>query len=130
MTGISLDHTVATIAAELPGAAELFRRHDISFCCGGNVRLSEAAVKSRPRSVGASFEIGGSRKGGRTRCPRRHIGPHRPYPRQVSPNAPCGAHLAHPARPEGGAGARSAPLGTDRPFPRHWNVCATNSRAT
>ncbi|MDK1387707.1 iron-sulfur cluster repair di-iron protein [Sinorhizobium sp. 8-89] len=46
MTGISLDDTVATIAAELPGAAELFRRHDISFCCGGNVRLSEAAVKA------------------------------------------------------------------------------------
>ncbi|MDK1373735.1 MULTISPECIES: iron-sulfur cluster repair di-iron protein [unclassified Sinorhizobium] len=46
MTGISLDKTVTTIAAELPGAAELFRRHDISFCCGGNVRLSEAAVKA------------------------------------------------------------------------------------
>lgn len=46
MTGIRLDNTVAAIAAELPGAAELFRGHDISFCCGGNVQLSEAAVKA------------------------------------------------------------------------------------
>ncbi|ASY60834.1 Nitric oxide-dependent regulator DnrN or NorA (plasmid) [Sinorhizobium sp. CCBAU 05631] len=46
MTEINLDNTVAAIAAELPGAAELFRRHDISFCCGGNLPLSEAAVKA------------------------------------------------------------------------------------
>ncbi|OHV78573.1 iron-sulfur cluster repair di-iron protein [Ensifer sp. LCM 4579] len=46
MMGIGLDDTVAVIAAEVPGAAELFRGHDISFCCGGNVRLSEAAVKA------------------------------------------------------------------------------------
>ena len=46
MTEISLDNTVSAIAAELPGAAELFRGHDISFCCGGDVRLSEAAVKA------------------------------------------------------------------------------------
>lgn len=32
MTGISLDITVATIAGELPRAAKLFHRHDISFC--------------------------------------------------------------------------------------------------
>ncbi|HXV31249.1 MAG TPA: iron-sulfur cluster repair di-iron protein, partial [Sinorhizobium sp.] len=31
MTLLSLDSTVAAIAAELPGAAELFRGHDISF---------------------------------------------------------------------------------------------------
>ncbi len=46
MTGISLDNTVTAIAAELPGAAELFRSHDISFCCGGNVPLAEAAVNA------------------------------------------------------------------------------------
>jgi regulator of cell morphogenesis and NO signaling len=46
MTSIALENTVAAIAAELPGAAELFRRHDISFCCGGNVPLSEAAIKA------------------------------------------------------------------------------------
>ncbi|WP_027998658.1 iron-sulfur cluster repair di-iron protein [Sinorhizobium arboris] len=46
MTALSLDKTVAAIAAELPGAAELFRGHGISFCCGGNVRLSEAAAKA------------------------------------------------------------------------------------
>ena len=43
MTDLALDQTVSSIAAKLPGAAELFRRHDISFCCGGNVPLGEAA---------------------------------------------------------------------------------------
>lgn len=46
MTQLDLDNTVATIAAELPGAAELFRHHDINFCCGGELRLSEAALKA------------------------------------------------------------------------------------
>jgi regulator of cell morphogenesis and NO signaling len=46
MTAVNLDNIVATIAAELPGAAEVFRRHRISFCCGGDVPLSEAAVKA------------------------------------------------------------------------------------
>jgi len=46
MTQINLEDTVATIAAELPGAADLFRRHGISFCCGGSVRFSEAAAKA------------------------------------------------------------------------------------
>jgi regulator of cell morphogenesis and NO signaling len=46
MTETSLDNTVSAIAAELPGAAELFRSHNISFCCGGNVPLAEAAVKA------------------------------------------------------------------------------------
>ncbi|MBB5539500.1 iron-sulfur cluster repair di-iron protein [Rhizobium giardinii] len=46
MTEITLDKTVGAIAAELPGAAELFRRHGISFCCGGDVPLAEAAEKA------------------------------------------------------------------------------------
>ncbi len=46
MTRLSPDMTVSTIAAELPGAAELFRRAGISFCCGGNIALSEAARRA------------------------------------------------------------------------------------
>ncbi|WP_113737195.1 iron-sulfur cluster repair di-iron protein [Rhizobiales bacterium] len=46
MIDLSLESTVATIAAELPGAAELFRRYGISFCCGGKMLLSEAALKA------------------------------------------------------------------------------------
>lgn len=46
MTEITLDKTVGAIAAELPGAAELFRRHSISFCCGGDVPFAEAAEKA------------------------------------------------------------------------------------
>lgn len=46
MRQIDLDATVAAIASELPGAAELFRRHDINFCCAGDIALSDAAVRA------------------------------------------------------------------------------------
>lgn len=46
MTEIVPDTTVAAIATELPGAAELFRRHGISFCCGGDIPLSMAAEQA------------------------------------------------------------------------------------
>lgn len=43
MTLLSPDATVGSIAAVLPGAAEVFRKSGISFCCGGKVALAEAA---------------------------------------------------------------------------------------
>ncbi len=43
MSHIDNDQTVAAFAADLPGAAEVFRRHGISFCCGGHLSLQEAA---------------------------------------------------------------------------------------
>lgn len=46
MQTLSLDITVAAIAAELPGAADLFRRSAINFCCGGNVPLRAAAERA------------------------------------------------------------------------------------
>ncbi|KRW96111.1 iron-sulfur cluster repair di-iron protein [Paracoccus sp. MKU1] len=48
MTDITLapDSIVGDVAARLPGAAEVFRRAGISFCCGGNARLAEAAEKA------------------------------------------------------------------------------------
>ncbi len=46
MTRLSLEMTVTAIAAELPGAAELFRQSSINFCCGGNIVLSEAALRA------------------------------------------------------------------------------------
>lgn len=36
--------TVGEIAAQLPGATEVFRRHRIDFCCGGQRRLREACA--------------------------------------------------------------------------------------
>lgn len=45
MTTLSPDMTVTAIAADLPGAAELFRTKGINFCCGGNIALSEAALR-------------------------------------------------------------------------------------
>src|SRR3990167_2679884 len=46
MTRLSPETTVTAIAADLPGAAELFRRKGINFCCGGNIALSEAATRA------------------------------------------------------------------------------------
>lgn len=38
------DRTVAEIAAGLPGATAVFRRHKLDFCCGGGTPLKEAAA--------------------------------------------------------------------------------------
>ena len=37
--------TVGDIAATVPGATAVFRRHKIDFCCGGNKTLAEACAK-------------------------------------------------------------------------------------
>ncbi|WP_372500977.1 iron-sulfur cluster repair di-iron protein (plasmid) [Tistrella mobilis] len=37
--------TVGEIAATLPGATAVFRRHRLDFCCGGDVPLAEAAAR-------------------------------------------------------------------------------------
>jgi regulator of cell morphogenesis and NO signaling len=36
--------TLADIAATLPGASGVFRRHKLDFCCGGRVALGQAAA--------------------------------------------------------------------------------------
>ena len=43
---------VADIAANLPGATQVFRNHKIDFCCGGHVPLAEAAA-ARGESLAA-----------------------------------------------------------------------------
>lgn len=45
MTPLTLDATVGEIAADLPGAAEVFRRTGISFCCGGGLTVADAATR-------------------------------------------------------------------------------------
>lgn len=37
--------SVADIAAGLPGATAVFRRHKLDFCCGGGAALADAAAK-------------------------------------------------------------------------------------
>ena len=37
--------TVGEIAARLPGATGVFRRHRLDYCCGGDVALAEAAAR-------------------------------------------------------------------------------------
>ena len=44
MTDLSPAAIVGDIASDLPGAAEVFRRNGISFCCGGKLSLEEAAM--------------------------------------------------------------------------------------
>lgn len=39
------DRQIGAIAAELPGASAIFRRHKLDFCCGGGVSLADAAAK-------------------------------------------------------------------------------------
>lgn len=43
---LSPANSVGDIAARLPGAADIFRQADISFCCGGNLSLAEAAARA------------------------------------------------------------------------------------
>lgn len=43
---LSLQSNVGQIAANLPGAAALFRKAGISFCCGGDLSIAEASAKS------------------------------------------------------------------------------------
>jgi len=38
------ERQVADIAANLPGATQVFRRHKIDFCCGGQIPLAEAVA--------------------------------------------------------------------------------------
>lgn len=40
-----VDRSLADIAATLPGATAVFRRHKLDFCCGGHVRLAQAAAQ-------------------------------------------------------------------------------------
>jgi len=44
MTNLSPEAIVGDIASSLPGAAEVFRRNGISFCCGGKLSVAEAAA--------------------------------------------------------------------------------------
>jgi regulator of cell morphogenesis and NO signaling len=39
------ERQVADIAANLPGATQVFRNHNIDFCCGGQVPLSQAVAE-------------------------------------------------------------------------------------
>jgi regulator of cell morphogenesis and NO signaling len=41
------DRLVADIAATIPGATAVFRRHKMDFCCGGKAPLAEAAAKAK-----------------------------------------------------------------------------------
>jgi regulator of cell morphogenesis and NO signaling len=38
------ERTLADLAANLPGATAVFRRHKLDFCCSGQIRLRDAAM--------------------------------------------------------------------------------------
>jgi regulator of cell morphogenesis and NO signaling len=57
------ERRVADIAANLPGATQVFRNHKIDFCCGGQIPLSEAvgtrgAALARIEAELAALETG------------------------------------------------------------------------
>lgn len=41
-----LEQTVGRIALSLPGATRIFHAHNIDFCCGGRISLSQAAERA------------------------------------------------------------------------------------
>ncbi len=41
-----LEQTVGRIALSLPGATRIFHSHNIDFCCGGRISLSQAAERA------------------------------------------------------------------------------------
>ena len=42
-----LDHTIGSIACEIPGATRLFHAYKLDFCCGGHRTLREALERRR-----------------------------------------------------------------------------------
>jgi regulator of cell morphogenesis and NO signaling len=49
--------TLADIAATLPGATSVFRRHKLDFCCGGRVPLADAAAERGLTLAGLEAEL-------------------------------------------------------------------------
>lgn len=49
--------TVGEIAAALPGATAVFRRHRIDFCCGGHVSLAEACARRSADAEAVAREL-------------------------------------------------------------------------
>jgi regulator of cell morphogenesis and NO signaling len=58
MINLSPAAIVGDIASDLPGAAEVFRQHGISFCCGGKLSLAEAATKHGLSAIALVEELG------------------------------------------------------------------------
>lgn len=49
--------TLGDIAASVPGATSVFRRHKLDFCCGGRVSLEEAAAAKGLDLAGLESEL-------------------------------------------------------------------------
>lgn len=45
MTSALTEQTLGSLACRIPGATRLFRQYKLDFCCGGNLRLQEAAAQ-------------------------------------------------------------------------------------
>ncbi len=50
-------HTLGEIAATLPGATAVFRRHKLDFCCGGRATLAEAAEQQGVDAAAVTAEL-------------------------------------------------------------------------
>ncbi|WP_323033406.1 DUF542 domain-containing protein [Paracoccus sp. (in: a-proteobacteria)] len=107
MTDITLapDSIVGDIAARLPGAAEVFRRAGISFCCGGKAGLAEAAAKAGIELPTLTAELQALIDRAGRDAPRRNAGDDRVYPVTLSRHPPRGTGLADRLGGPGGDGA-------------------------
>lgn len=65
--------TVGKIATSLPGAAALFRRHGISFCCGGSDSIEAAAEASGLSPEALVDELQGLVDAASTEAPDRTV---------------------------------------------------------
>ena len=60
-----LQHSLGSIACELPGATRIFNAHKLDFCCGGQLSLSDAATRQGidAEAIAAELQALGSLKG-------------------------------------------------------------------
>jgi len=58
-TPATATRSVGEIAASLPGATAVFRRHKLDFCCGGSESLAEAARKKGLDPAAIEAELAG-----------------------------------------------------------------------
>ena len=51
-----LNHSLGTLARDIPGATRVFHHYRLDYCCGGNVLLSEALAERGARIIAAGCE--------------------------------------------------------------------------
>jgi regulator of cell morphogenesis and NO signaling len=106
--------SLGEIAARLPGATAVFRRHKLDFCCGGGAKLADAVPADRLPAVQAELAALGAEEGAAPQdsaalvahiVERYHATHRREMPELIRlARRVEAAHRDHPAAPHGLAG--------------------------